>query len=230
MTISSLFTAALAISAMFTGVLRGPAPVAHPDPVDSVIGSGGFNLIHSISAGSIVDQRGQIIARLTYLEDLFRSRDVSGLTPALRAERLRNLDGIHAYRIAGAFPRNFDYPDQSRPCFIDREGTICAVGYLVEKSVGRGVAEAINRNYQYATVAEMRMPVLDRWIATSGLTRAEVITLQEPAMNDRDMAPIEMDNLIQEIRRDTVVSHPVAVENDSLRTTSPAEAGRTTIQ
>ncbi|MEP7218503.1 MAG: hypothetical protein ABI876_06280 [Bacteroidota bacterium] len=179
----------------------------------------------------MVDQRRQIIARRTYLEDLFRSRDVGGLTRAIRAERVRNLDRIHAYRIAGAFPRNFDYPDRSRPCFIDREGTICAVGYLVEKSVGWGVAEAINRNYQYATIAEMRMPVLDRWIATSGLTRAEVITLQEPAMHRRQPEPLhDIEDLIQDVRRDTVVSRPVSMENDSSRVTPPAGAGEGTIR
>ncbi|MDB5035580.1 MAG: hypothetical protein JWQ98_2821 [Chlorobi bacterium] len=229
MTISSLFTAAFAISTLFTGIFRGPVPIAHPDPVDGIIGAGGFNQVYPISAGSIADQQRQITARLTYLEDLLRSRDVSGLSPALRAERLRNLDRIHAYRVAGAFPRNFDYPGQGLPCFIDREGTICAVGYLVEQSVGRGVAEEINRNYQYATVAAMRMPALDRWIAVSGLTRAEVITIQEPAMDGGGGAFIGVEDLVQEVRRDTVVSAPVPTRADSSQAASPVGIGETTI-
>jgi hypothetical protein len=38
----------------------------------------------------------------------------------------------------------------------------------------------LNRDYQYATIAEMNSPKLDNWIEHSGLTRAEVITIQVP--------------------------------------------------
>lgn len=103
----------------------------------------------------------RIATHLAYAERLLRSRDVSTMPADLHAERLRNLDRLHRYRLRGVFPHNYDHPGERRPCFIDRDGTICAVGYLVEQSAGRPVAEAINRRYQYAAIAEMDSPPLD---------------------------------------------------------------------
>jgi hypothetical protein len=127
--------------------------------------------------------------RLAYLETLLRSRDVGNWPEELRAERARNLDRLRDYRLRGIYPANYDHPEAQKPCFIDRDGHICAVGYLVEQSAGRELAEKINSRYQYATVAEMHMPEIDRWIAGSGLTPAEVRTIQEPGsmMFSRDI-------------------------------------------
>ncbi len=150
---------------------------------DAVIGAGDFNVVHPIRLGTMADMKQQMIARLTYVEALLRSRDVADLTPELRAERLRNLDRLHAYRVRAEFPANDAYPGLLRPCFIDRDGNICAVGYLVEQSVGRPAAERVNARYQYATVNQIRSTELDAWIARSGFTHAEVATIQEPGFN-----------------------------------------------
>lgn len=152
---------------------------------DAVIGPGDFNVVQPIRLGTAADMKRQMIARLTYVEALLRSRDVADLTPELRAERLRNLDRLHAYRLRAEFPANDAYPGRLRPCFIDADGNICAVGYLVEQSVGRPAAERVNARYQYATVNQIRSTELDAWIARSGFTHAEVATIQEPGFNRR---------------------------------------------
>lgn len=77
---------------------------------------------------------------LAYVEKLLRAADISHLSPELRQKREMMLDLLHEYREAGSFPCNYDYPGERCPCFIDREGRICAVGYLVEKTAGRHVA------------------------------------------------------------------------------------------
>jgi hypothetical protein len=65
-----------------------------------------------------------------------------------------------------------------KPCFIDAKGNLCAVGYLIEQSVGRGVAEQINARYQYEYLMDMEWNVIDEWIASSGLTKLECAMIQ----------------------------------------------------
>jgi hypothetical protein len=146
--------------------------------IDRIIGQGSFNTVFPILPGP--NQQERITARLAYLEGLLRTRDVSAWPADLRAERTRNIERLKEYRLRGIYPRNEADPGRPLPCFIDGHGAICAVGYLIEQSAGRDFAEWINRQYQYATVAEMSLPALDAWIARSGLTKAEIKTIQEP--------------------------------------------------
>jgi hypothetical protein len=80
--------------------------------------------------------------------------------------------------VAGVFPRNYDFPGERRPCFIDRNGRLCAVGYLVAETAGRPVAERINAAHQYDLIADMRTPALAKWVQQSGLTKAECALIQ----------------------------------------------------
>jgi hypothetical protein len=148
--------------------------------VDRIIGTGTFNAVMPVATGPQSEVHNKIARRLVYLETLLRSRDVSDWPEALRAERMKNIDRLHQYRVQGKFPTNYDRPDEHPPCFMDRDGNFCAVAYLVAQSAGLPLAEELNRDYQYATIAEMNSPKLDSWIAQSGLTRAEVITIQVP--------------------------------------------------
>jgi hypothetical protein len=148
--------------------------------VDRIIGTGTFNAVKPVAPGPQREVQHRIADRLVYLEALLRSRDVSNWPEALRAERMKNIDRLHQYRVQGKFPTNYDRPDEHLPCFMDRDGNFCAVAYLVARSAGLPLAEELNHDYQYATIAEMQSPKLDRWIEHSGLTRAEVITIQVP--------------------------------------------------
>ena len=85
---------------------------------------------------------------------------------------------LHQYRLNGVFPKNLDYPDERRPCFIDKDGRICAVGYLVEKTASRAAAESINEKYRYAELLAMNDKTLDGWVAASGLTKEECAMIQ----------------------------------------------------
>jgi hypothetical protein len=148
--------------------------------VDRIIGKGTFNAVMPVAAGPQSEVHNKIAERLVYLETLLRSRDVSDWSEALRTERMKNIDRLHQYRVQGKFPTNYDRPDEHLPCFMDRDGNFCAVAYLVAQSSGLPLAEELNRSYQYSTIAEMNSPKLDSWIEHSGLTRAEVITIQVP--------------------------------------------------
>lgn len=183
------FVYALAIASFFFSVpynvpdVSLPQESSRPDPINSVIGNESFRARFGREPNAHDDEDLRIATHLDYVERLLRSRSVNHLSPQLRAERLRNLDRLHRYILRGRFPRNYDVAER-RPCFIDRDGRICAVGYLVERSAGRDVAEGINRQYKYAYIGEMNTPVLAGWIAASGLTAEEAAMIQ-PAYDEQ---------------------------------------------
>jgi hypothetical protein len=111
------------------------------------------------------------------VEQVLREKPVDDLTPAQRERRVHLLDLLHTYTEAGVFPQNTRH-EGFRPCFIDDQGAICAVGYLVAQTAGRAAAEAINAQFQYGYLMDMNSPLLDEWIAQSGLTRRECAMIQ----------------------------------------------------
>ena len=105
--------------------------------------------------------------------------DAGALSPALRAERERNLDRLHEFWVRGVFPTNRVSPNLI-PIFKDEEGRLCAVSNMVDKSGHRDAVEAIARRENYLRLAQMRSPELDPWIAASGFSKAECAMIQGP--------------------------------------------------
>ena len=124
------------------------------------------------------DEDLRIKTHLEYVEKLLRQKDVSNLTTELQEKRKHLLDLLHDYWTAGIFPRNYDYEDKRVPCFIDKDGRICAVGYLVEQTAGRQTAEQINDNHKYDKLLVMNDRMVDSWLETSGLTKEECAMIQ----------------------------------------------------
>lgn len=120
----------------------------------------------------------RISTHLDYVENLLRQKDVSNLTVEQKENREYLLDLLHKYRTAGIFPRNYDFSDKRVPCFIDKDGKICAVGYLFEHTAGRQVAENINANYKYEKLLKMNDPIIYDWVENSGLTMEECAMIQ----------------------------------------------------
>lgn len=127
---------------------------------------------------SSTDEDLRIRTHLEYVENLLRKRNVSKLSPELNQKRKYLLDLLHDYRIAGIFPRNYDYKENRAPCFIDKDSRICAVGYLIEKTAGRQIAEDINMKHQYDKILSMNDKTVDGWIETSGLSKEECAMIQ----------------------------------------------------
>ena len=156
----------------------------------------------------------RIQTHLAYAENLLRQKDASNLSPEMQQKRAHMLDLLRDYWTAGKFPRNYDYKDQRRPCFIDKDQTICAVGYLVEQTAGRKAAEAINNKFKYEVLMAMNDELVDGWIATSGLTKEECATIQpsyggpcgwNPCCNNGNPQPnhvyaCRMSNCVQECK------------------------------
>lgn len=124
------------------------------------------------------NEKLRLQTHLEYVEKILRNRDVSHLTKEQQENRLKMLDLLKDYWTAGAFPKNYDYPDQRIPCFIDKVGNICAVGYLIEQTAGRQVAEEINSKFKYEYVLAMNDPIIDNWVQSTGLTKEEYAMIQ----------------------------------------------------
>jgi hypothetical protein len=95
---------------------------------------------------------------------------------ARRAELLGYLDDYIARRIT---PHNDALPWRS-PVFIDDDGRICAVGYLIERSVGRALADRIAGGHRYDFLEDIAeaMPEVQAWVDGSGFTLAELASIQ----------------------------------------------------
>src|ERR1041384_451631 len=106
-----------------------------------------------------------------------------GARPATRPEladrRAELLGYLDDYIARGITPTNDHLPWRT-PVFIDDGGRICAVGYLIERSVGRGLAEQITAKHRYDFLEDIAaaMPEVDGWIQASGLTLDELASIQ----------------------------------------------------
>ncbi len=164
------------------------AEAAHTNTINAILGDVSFVKKFGALPTSASAEALRIQTHLEYVETLLRAKDVSHLPKQLRERRAALLNKLHEYRLAGSFPTNLAFPNERRPCFIDAAGNICAVGYLIEQTAGRALAERINAAHQYDFLADMQMPELSEWVAASGLTARECAMIQpsyEPKQ-DRD--------------------------------------------
>ncbi len=146
--------------------------------VNAVIGDISFMETFGQQPTNETDENKRLQTHLKYVEKLLRRKDISSLTKEQKENRLKMLDLLHEYWTAGVFPKNYDYPDQRMPCFIDKDGNICAVGYLIEQTAGRQTAEEINSKFKYEYLLAMNDQTVDRWIQSSGLTKEECAMVQ----------------------------------------------------
>jgi hypothetical protein len=108
--------------------------------------------------------------------------------PELADRRAQLLAHFDDYIAKGTTPRNTHLPWRT-PVFIDDEGTICAVGYLIEHTAGRAVAERIAARHRYAYLEEIvaAMPEVRAWVEQSGFTLEELASIQ-PGYEGPDVA------------------------------------------
>ncbi|MCI5056185.1 MAG: hypothetical protein MRY83_08755 [Flavobacteriales bacterium] len=130
----------------------------------------------------------RIKAHLQYALEKVEANPISD--SSLIENRRKNLAHLQDYINLGKFPENTKYKYERRPCFIDDAGTICAVGYLVQETAGRSLAEEINTKFQYAFLEDMNDPDLMEWQKSSGLSVKELATIQPTYGYSRGRTPI----------------------------------------
>lgn len=160
-------------------VAPSPPPTAEKEvmPVNAVLGNQSFRVVHGRSPTPHTPERLRLQTHLAYVEALLRQRDVSHLSTNQRANRGRLLDALHSYWTRARFPRNTEVPGRS-PVFMDAEGRLCAVGYLIAESAGRNRAKTIDDTYHLAHIRDIEATLLDRWAEQNGFTRRELALVQ----------------------------------------------------
>lgn len=146
--------------------------------VNPIIGDKSFVEKFGYEPDATTNNHLRVQTHLAYAEKCLREKDMSHLSKEVQAKRIHLLDLLHDYWQAGVFPQNYDYPNERKPCFIDKDNTICAVGYLIDQTAGREAAEYINSKYKYSEVMAMNDELVDNWVANSGLTKEECAMIQ----------------------------------------------------
>ncbi|PSQ71726.1 MAG: hypothetical protein BRD38_00980 [Bacteroidetes bacterium QH_9_67_14] len=146
-------------------------------PVNAVIGNESYRATFGEGPKAGTSEQLRLRTHLAYVEGLLRARDVSHLTPAQRERRARLLGRLRTYRQRGVFPQN-TYQRGRTPVFIDAQGRLCAVGFLIAQSAGRAAAERINERYRLDRIADMDAPAVEKWAERHGFTLRELAMIQ----------------------------------------------------
>lgn len=117
------------------------------------------------------NDRQRIQEHLKWVECILRSRSNSS------EARSEMLDVLQRYWMRNVFPKNTKHA-QRQPYFIDRYGTACAVGYLIQKSGHEDFAARIARENNYAYIGEMTYPELPQWAQAHGFSLDELAWIQ----------------------------------------------------
>jgi hypothetical protein len=110
------------------------------------------------------------------------ARDVGALSSAQRERRAALVTTLAAYRDRGLFPRNYDFPGQAVPYFVDpRTGVLCAVAHLLESTGRRDIVDRVSHGDNNVWVAQLAPDTaFTAWLAAHGLTLNEAARIQLP--------------------------------------------------
>ncbi len=118
-----------------------------------------------------------IATHLMLVEQTLRQRSMQHLNAAQTRNRLKLLDELNSYWHAGIFPVN-DYLPFKNPVFIDRVGTHCAVGYLMQQSGAEALAEKIDSENKFVYVKAIKTTGVSEWANENGFTIDELAWIQ----------------------------------------------------
>ncbi len=185
-----LLTVFCAAALIMAAVAYFPAPgpnSAQDDAINAVIGNESYISMYGTLPGPSASDEERIFTHLSYVEQKLRDTVPEGLTQEQQQRRLAFLDHLRDYRTARDYPVNDNHPDLRRPTFISKNGNICAVGYLVEQSAGRVLAEDINKTYKYSYIKDIDAPAFLKWAAASGFTIRELAMIQPSYHNVKEV-------------------------------------------
>ncbi len=180
-------TTLLGLTAFAVAVLalhHAPAPTFEPpelpsmQAINAIVGDASFYEAYGTAPDAMSDEDLRIRTHLAYVLQRLGDVPAAEVPADLRAARARNLSRLADYIALGTFPRNPTSVRVRTPNFLDAQGRICAVGYLVREDLGATAVQAINREYQFAHIQDMESAALAAWQETSGLTVLELAAIQ----------------------------------------------------
>ncbi len=172
----SVIVASLVISATAFALPPGADPALR-DGANHRVGDDSFVTAYGRAP---TDGDPEKLRMTTHLRHIRKALAAAPATkPELAARRAELLGFLDDYIAKGITPANTHLPWRT-PVFIDDRGNICAVGYLIERSVGRALPEKIAAEHRYEFLEEIAtaMPDVRAWVASSGLTLDELASIQ----------------------------------------------------
>ena len=118
-----------------------------------------------------------IALHLELVEKTLKSRSVAHLNPQQQTNRKELLNKLNDYWNKKQFPIN-DYLTYKSPVFIDRFGTHCAVGYLMQQSGYESLAREIDNKQKFAYVHQIKVEGVSEWANVQGFTIDELAWIQ----------------------------------------------------
>lgn len=97
----------------------------------------------------------------------------------LQAQRPLQLARLRQYATNGIFPENRVRPGRVN-VFIDGNGRLCAFANLLALSGHRALVDQTSQQNNFIRFADVQSGALMAWTLSSGLTREEIIRIQEP--------------------------------------------------
>jgi len=118
-----------------------------------------------------------ISTHLMLVEQALRSRSTEGLSNSQKQNREMLLNKLNNYWHLKQFPIN-DYLSYKNPVFIDRKGTHCAVGYLMQQSGYQHLAKRIDATQKFAYIHQIKVKGVSEWANEFGFTIDELAWIQ----------------------------------------------------
>lgn len=153
------------------------SPSFHDDTVNAVLGDISYTTAYGVEPNVRTSEEVRIKTHLEYVIDLLKEEDTSGLSASQIENRRKMIALLEDYKEAGVFPKN-RYFETRRPVFIDEDGNLCAVGYLIAQTKGIEVAKEINSDHKYDLINDIDPKLINEWLAENGLTKNEAAMIQ----------------------------------------------------
>ncbi|NRA13120.1 MAG: hypothetical protein HRT57_14315 [Crocinitomicaceae bacterium] len=152
--------------------------MASSTTINAVLGDQSFIEKYGFNPDISTDDNLRIRVHLEYVENRLREVSTDHLSSHARKNREELLDVLHHYWNASTFPKPSVVYEGRKPCFIDYEGNICAVGYLIEMKSGRHITEQINKSHKFEYLLNMDNPIIDIWAKENGFSLKELAMIQ----------------------------------------------------
>lgn len=175
------FTGSLSVAVMISGASHALPIDGHArgfrEGANHHVGDSGFVAAYHREPGANDGEGARMHAHLAYIRGQLAARPAT--RPELEQNRQRLLGYLDEYIAKNITPKNTHLPWRT-PVFIDDDGRICAVGYLIERSAGRAVPEEVARTHRYDLLEDIAtaMPEVRAWIEASGFTLEELASIQ----------------------------------------------------
>ena len=150
-----------------------------PGPVESTISPNRdlSDLFESLDELN-TEENDRIVARLSYALQLVQMRKPRNLSEAQMAKRNEIASLLSLYIQMGLFPTDYGRQSGSQLVVMDDEGRFGALGFLIERTAGRGLAIRLGTAFREDALLVEDHAAIMEWISASGLTQAELSMLQ----------------------------------------------------